>query len=179
MRYLALIILFLYGSLSGMSAQDNNQFTFSWPDGKSAAVCLTYDDGLDCHLDIAAPALESFGFKGTFYCTGFSSSLSKRMEDWRSMAQRGHELGNHTLFHPCHGDKFEWIKPEYDLNHYTFDQLKNELRTANVLLKAVDGLQERTFAYTCANYTIDGISFADSIQGLFPAARGEDRWLNL
>ena len=88
------------------------------------------------------------------------------------MAARGHELGNHTLFHPCNGDKFDWVKPEYDLNGYTLEQLIAELKTANSLLKAVDGRSSRTFAYTCTDYSIDGVSFIDSIRGLFPSARG-------
>ena len=49
----------------------------------------------------------------------------------------------------------------------------NELRTANTLLKAVDGKEDRTFAYTCTDHTIQGVSFIDSIRTLFPAARGE------
>ncbi len=28
---------------------------FSWPDGKKAAVCMTYDDGIDSHLNFAIP----------------------------------------------------------------------------------------------------------------------------
>lgn len=151
-------------------AQENSNFT--WPDDKKAAVCLTYDDGLDCHLDVAVPALNKYGLKGTFYCTGYSTSLNRRIEDWRKIAADGHELGNHTLFHPCDGDKFDWIKPEYDLNSYSLDQLMNELRTANTLLEAVDGKGERSFAYTCTNFTIDGISFIDSVRTLFPSARG-------
>lgn len=163
-----LILLFFWTGLSGARAQSE----FRWPSGAEAAVCLTYDDGLDCHLDIAAPALEQHGFRGTFYVTGRSSSLFHRMDAWRQMAGNGHELGNHTLFHPCHGDQFDWVLPEYDLNRYTFPQLISELQVANSLLKAVDGREVRSFAYTCAHYTIGGISFADSIHGLFPSARG-------
>lgn len=76
---------------------------FKWPDGKKAAVVFTYDDGLDCHLDVAIPQLDEFGFKGTFYCTGNSPSLYNRLEEWREITKNGHELGNHTLFHPCDG----------------------------------------------------------------------------
>ena len=63
----------------GLKAQN----AFSWPGDAVAAVCLTYDDGLDCHVDIAAPALERHGFRGTFYVTGTSSSLYERTEAWR------------------------------------------------------------------------------------------------
>jgi len=169
---LVFLITCLVGPAALAGAQDACENRFQWPEGKRAAVCLTYDDGLDCHLDVAAPAMERYGMRGTFYCTGNSSSLFVRLDEWRALASRGHELGNHTLFHPCHGDKFDWVKPEQDLNGYTLDQLLNELRTANSLLKAIDGLEERTFAYTCTNYTINGVSFIDSIRDFFPAARG-------
>ena len=172
MRNFICFFVFLIMSALALEAQDKDISAFSWPEGKKAAVSLTYDDGLDCHLDVAVPALEKHGLKGTFYCTGFSSSLNRRLEDWRKVAKNGHELGNHTLFHPCDGESFDWIKPEYDLNKYSLDQLMNELRTANTLLEAVDGLGERSFAYTCTNYSIDGISFIDSVRTLFPSARG-------
>lgn len=165
--------ILLFTIISTMNAQPGNDAAFLWPEGKKAAVCLTYDDGLDCHLDVAVPALDKYGFKGTFYCTGSSSSLNRRVKDWRSIAGNGHELGNHTLFHPCDGDRFDWVKPEYNLNAYTLEQLMSELRTANTLLEAVDGNLERSFAYTCTNYTIKGVSFIDSVRTLFPSARGQ------
>ena len=171
MQVAAAFVMLCFGSYL-MLAQESNTDSFAWPGGKKAAVCLTYDDGLDCHLDVAIPALEKHHLKGTFYCTGNSPSLFKRVGDWREAAGKGHELGNHTLFHPCHGDRFDWVKPEYDLNSYTFEQIKTELRTANSLLKAIDGQEERSFAYTCTNHTIGGISFVDSIRGMFPSARG-------
>jgi len=166
------VILLLMLGTQGMKAQEKSSSGFAWPEGKKAAVCLTYDDGLDCHLDVAAPALVRHGFRGTFYVTGNSSSLYSRTEEWRAMADRGHELGNHTLFHPCHGSTYDWVKPEYDLDSYTLERLMSELYTANSLLKAVDGREERSFAYTCTNHTIGGVSFVDQIRTLFPSARG-------
>lgn len=149
----------------------NSNAQFKWPDNKKAAVVFTYDDGLDCHLDVAIPQLDEFGFKGTFYCTGNSQSLYNRLEDWRKSAENGHELGNHTLFHPCDGASFDWVKPEYDLNNYSIEQLINELKTANILLKAIDGKEERSFAYTCSNYVAGGEDFTDEIKKMFAAAR--------
>lgn len=151
----------------------NANAQFRWPDGKKAAVVFTYDDALDCHLDVAVPQLDEFGFKGTFYCTGNSQSLFNRTEEWRNTAQNGHELGNHTLFHPCNGDQFDWVKPEYNLNKYTIEQLITELKTASTLLKAIDGKKVRTFAYTCSNVSIGENDFSDEIQPLFAAARAD------
>ena len=144
---------------------------FFWPNNAKAAVVFTYDDGLDCHLDIAVPQLDEFGFKGTFYCTGNSQSLYNRTDEWRTIARNGHELGNHTLFHPCDGSKAGWVKPEYDLNNYTIDQLLEELKAANTLLKAIDGKKQRTFAYTCSDITAGGEDFTGQMPSLFTAAR--------
>lgn len=144
---------------------------FKWPNGAKAAVCFTYDDGLDCHLDVAVPHLDEFGLKGTFFCTGNSTSLNNRMDEWRKIVKNGHELGNHTLFHPCDGNIGDWVKPEYDLNNYTLEQILTELKTANTLLKAVDGKEKRTFAYTCSNTVAGGKDFTDELQHLFVAAR--------
>lgn len=151
---------------------------FNWPHGAKAAICLTYDDALDGQLDYAIPQLDSTGLKGTFFCTGNSPCLNNRMDEWRMAAKNGHELGNHTLFHPClavkpDGSKMDWVKPEYDLQKYTLYQLLNELKTANTLLKAIDGKEVRTYAYTCSDCSVGGISFTDSIKNLFTAARSD------
>jgi peptidoglycan-N-acetylglucosamine deacetylase len=167
MKRITLIILIV----AAVSVKVYAQFT--WPNGAKAAVVFTYDDGLDCHLDVAIPQLDEFGFKGTFYCTGNSQSLYNRTEDWREIARNGHELGNHTLFHPCNGEQFDWVKPEYDLNKYTIEQLLAELKTASTLMKAIDGKEKRTFAYTCSNVSIGDNDFSEEIQPLFTAARAD------
>lgn len=162
---MSVILLFCFSIAMQSEAQ------FQWPGGAKAAVCFTYDDGLDCHLDVAVPQLDKYGFKGTFFCTGNSQSLYNRLADWREIAEDGHELGNHTLFHPCSGEGRDWVKDEYDLNGYTLEQMMTELQTANTLLKAVDGKDQRTFAYTCSDYTAGGEDFTDDIIPLFTAAR--------
>jgi len=170
MRYFFFLLLIHTYFLSFAQEQPSS---FNWPENYKAAVCLTYDDGLDCHLDVAIPALDSFGLKGTFYCTGNSESLNSRIDDWRAIAKNGHELGNHSLFHPCDGEKFDWVKPEYDLNTYTLDQIKNELMTANTLLKALDGNSDRTYGYTCSDFKAGQQSFVDTVRTLFTAARSD------
>ena len=162
--FLILIVIWVF-----VSNVSNAQF--KWPEGKKAAVVFTYDDGLECHLDVAVPQLEEFGFKGTFFCTGNSKSLYNRLDEWREITQKGHELGNHTLFHPCDGKKQDWVKPEYDLNKYTHEQIIAELGTANTLLKAIDGKTERTFGYTCSDYVAGGVDFTGDVKNLFSAAR--------
>ncbi len=162
--------LILFAFVFMMFTQNTNA-QFKWPDGKKAAVVFTYDDGLDCHLDVAVPQLDEFGFKGTFFCTGNSPSLDNRMDEWRAIVKEGHELGNHTLFHPCDGSRGDWVKPEYDLKNYSPEQIVAELKTANTLLKAVDGKSKRTYAFTCSDYMAGDFDFSGEISKLFEAAR--------
>jgi len=153
---------------------------FPWPDGAKAAVALTYDDGVDVHLDHVAPDLEAAGLRGTFFVPGHSESLAKRLPEWRALAARGHELGNHAIFHPClrtvpQGGR-DWVRPEYALESYTVPRMIDELRAANTTLLALDGETVRTLGYNCGDTTAGGSSYVDAARPLFLAARtGEDR----
>ncbi|TDX01227.1 polysaccharide deacetylase family protein [Dinghuibacter silviterrae] len=142
--------------------------------GKSCAVVLTYDDAIDADLDNIIPALDSLGLRGTFYIIGSAPAVSRRMSEWRAAAARGHELGNHALFHPCDGSLpgRSWITPDIDLSKYTVTRAVAEIRVNNTLLKAIDGKDRRTFAYPCGDLTIGGVRFYDGLRGDFAGARG-------
>ncbi|MBN8668668.1 MAG: polysaccharide deacetylase family protein [Chitinophagales bacterium] len=148
------------------------QFNQPWQ-GKKCAVVITYDDAIDQHLDNALPLLDSLGLKATFYVTAFSPSVQTRMEEWRGMAAKGHELGNHTLYHPCAGGPGrEWVPKEYDLSTYTLKQIVDETRMTNLFLQALDGKTERTFAYTCGDQKVEDSFFIEPLKKDFIAARG-------
>lgn len=144
---------------------------------KKCAVALTYDDALNVHLDNAIPLLDSLGLKGTFYLSGHSGAFMNRIKDWRSIAKNGHELGNHTLYHPCIGKQpgREFVTPDYDLSNYTFRRIRDEIRMTNTLLQAVDGKTRRTFAYPCGDTKIGDSAYLESMKNEFVAARGGKR----
>jgi peptidoglycan/xylan/chitin deacetylase (PgdA/CDA1 family) len=147
------------------------QFNQAWQ-GKKCAVVLTYDDAINQHLDNAIPVLDSLGLKATFYVTAFSTSVQTRLNDWKKLAVNGHELGNHTLYHPCIGGKGkEWVKPEYDMNNYTVQRMTDEIRMTNLFLQALDGKTKRTFAFTCGDMKIGDSSFINAMKSDFAAAR--------
>ena len=141
---------------------------------KKCAVALTYDDALDVDLDNAIPILDSLALKATFYLSGYSGALSKRVDEWRSAAKKGHELANHTLFHPCTGQLpgREFVTPDYDLGNYTFRRLADEIEMTNTLLEAIDGKTHRTFAYPCGDTQIGDSSYISLLKNDFVAARG-------
>lgn len=147
------------------------QFNQAWR-GKKAAVVITYDDAINQHLDHAKPVLDSLGLKATFYITAFSASMQARLEDWKKLSQAGHELGNHTLYHPCiGGNGRDWLLPEYDLRQYTVKRMLDEVRMTSLFLQALDGKSKRTFAYTCGDMTIGDSSFIGALKNDFTAAR--------
>jgi peptidoglycan-N-acetylglucosamine deacetylase len=142
--------------------------------GKQCAVVLTYDDAIDIDLDNVIPALDSVGLKGTFYIIGQSPVVAKRMAEWRAAAQRGHELGNHTLTHPCDASLpgRNWLTAEDDLSRFSVKRAQNEIRITNTLLQAIDGKTNRTFAYPCGDRTIKGDDFYKPLEKEFAGARG-------
>ena len=79
-RTVSLIVV----GLAAAGLEADGKPAFSWPGGARAAVSLAYDDGLDSHLDIALPALNRYGFKGSFYLTLSSTAVRDRLEEWRA-----------------------------------------------------------------------------------------------
>jgi peptidoglycan/xylan/chitin deacetylase (PgdA/CDA1 family) len=167
-RSISLAILLLLISASVGFAQGK-----VW-NNKQCAVVLTYDDAIDIDLDNVIPALDSLGLKGTFYLIGSSPVINKRVNEWRAAAQHGHELGNHSMFHPCDGSLpgRGWNPREYDLSKYSVTRAVNEIRATNTLLKAIDGKDVRTFAYPCGDLKIGNDYFYDKLKNDFAGARG-------
>jgi peptidoglycan/xylan/chitin deacetylase (PgdA/CDA1 family) len=164
----ALLLLFL--CLSYLTIAQNSK---PWK-GKSCAVVLTYDDGLDVDITNALPALDSLGLRATFYISDYMGRFYAQMRSWRVAASKGHELGNHTKYHPCTGGLpgREFVKPENDLNNYTVERMDEEIRAMNVQLETIDGKTKRTFAYPCGDTKIHDTAYIEPLKNEFVAARG-------
>jgi len=162
-----LTVLLLIFSRNILIAQDS-----LWQN-KTCAVSLTYDDVLNVHLDKVIPLLDSLGFRATFYLTGYFPGLRERLNDWKAAAEKGNELGNHTLFHPCEGKApgREWVNPEYDLTIYSVERMADEIKMMNILLNILDGKTKRTFAYPCGDKSAGNSSYVDAIKDQFTGAR--------
>jgi peptidoglycan/xylan/chitin deacetylase (PgdA/CDA1 family) len=110
---------------------------FDWPGGARAAVSLTYDDGYDSQLDNVAPLLDSLGLKATFFLT--VENIDVRLTDWIALSVKGHEIGDHTMSHPC------------DLRGYSVARFMQEqiVPAERYLDMNFGGPRPRTYAYTC------------------------------
>jgi len=110
---------------------------FEWPNGARAAVSLTYDDGYDSQLENAVPLLDELGLKATFFLT--VENIDARLSDWISVAKNGHEIGNHTMTHPCqlHG---------FSVEQFAREQIEPAERYFDANF---GGPKPRSFAYPC------------------------------
>ena len=123
--------------------QDTNPF--QWPRGKQAAVSLTFDDARLSQIDVGIPLLNQFGVKGTFFAS--PAEMLQRLDGWRAALRAGHEVGNHTVNHPCTGN-FCWSR-QHALEEYTLDQMAAELDYANAQIEKHLGIRPKSFAYPC------------------------------
>jgi sialate O-acetylesterase len=139
---------------------------------------MTYDDALDVHLDHAMPDLESRGLRGTFYVPTRlprPTAWAQRPGDWCAAARRGHEIANHTQYHPCSRLYIFSNKSTSPLEAYTPARLEAELRGAAADIRAVTGVNQPTsFAYPCCHDWVgpEHASARPIAAGLFPASRG-------
>ncbi|MBB5518199.1 polysaccharide deacetylase family protein [Amphiplicatus metriothermophilus] len=141
-----------------------------WPEGRRAAIALTYDDALASQLDVALPQLDEAGLKATFFLSRLSEPA--RIARWRGAAAAGHELANHTLFHPCARGAFE-MADRYNNENYTIETMLDEIRMMNAFLHAIDGRVRRTYATPCGQTVVGDGDYIETLRasGLVTAAR--------
>jgi peptidoglycan/xylan/chitin deacetylase (PgdA/CDA1 family) len=144
------------------------------PGHRRVIVSLCYDDGLPCHHEQVAPLLEQHGMRASFY-PHLQSRVLEQAAEWKRVAAAGHEIGNHTIFHPCYDQK--WLDRTYHLKHYTPQRWRDEVKVANAVLNLIDGCRRRTYGNTCHdNHLGEGekmVAIETLAADLFVAARGE------
>jgi hypothetical protein len=134
-------------------------------------ICLTYDDGLATQLSTAIPQLDSAGFKATFFLTSIQGSSQSDVIGqtpevvlgWHNAAKNGHELANHTLFHPCPMN-LGWDKA-LAIDHYTVKQVLDEIATQNTLLSLLNPeRKKRAYAFPCNNSVVEGRDYSQLLK---------------
>jgi peptidoglycan/xylan/chitin deacetylase (PgdA/CDA1 family) len=132
-----------------------------WPPGKTAALVLTYDDALRSQLDIALPQLDAVKLKGTFFLDG--DITPAEMLRWRKAQRTGHELGNHSVFHPCPRAMLPDRK-NYHTDDYDSVRMLDEIAVMNNVLFGIDGLMTRTYSVPCSQMLVGGVDYTDALR---------------
>jgi peptidoglycan/xylan/chitin deacetylase (PgdA/CDA1 family) len=145
---------------------------FPWPDGKKMALSLSFDDARSSNTALGIPLLDEFGIKATFFVV--PDNLKRDLEGWTKAVASGHEMGNHSIMHPCSGN-FVWAR-EKALENYTIDRMREELIQANSEIEMLLGVKPIVFGYPCGQtYVGKGIytqSYVPLISEMFIAGRG-------
>ena len=148
---------------------------FQWPAGKKMGLSLTFDDARLSQVDKGIPLLDKYGVKATFYLS--PGSMTERLDAWKKAVSNGHDIGNHSLVHPCTGN-FDWSRNKA-LEDYTIDAMKIELDSASKLIKEKLGVNPVSYAYPCGQTFVGkGVntkSYIPLVASMFETGRG---WLD-
>jgi peptidoglycan/xylan/chitin deacetylase (PgdA/CDA1 family) len=139
---LMLVFIVLLGDITNAQQQSAK---FPWPEGKKMALSLSFDDARLSQPDKGIPLLDKYGVKATFYL--IPSAMEQRLDGWKKAVKSGHDIGNHSLSHPCTGN-FDWSR-DNALEDYTLQGMGMQLDSANKLLKKELGVQAVSFAFPC------------------------------
>lgn len=129
-------------------AQPPPAASFSWPKGVRGALSISFDDARESQVDHRSAALfKERGIRVTYFVS--LTNVEKKQNLWRAVAADRHEIGNHSVHHPCSGN-FPWIGPgERALENYTLEKIDAELLEANRSLRQMLGVTPVSYAYPC------------------------------
>jgi peptidoglycan-N-acetylglucosamine deacetylase len=156
--------ILLWGALGLLTAMPVfGELRFAWPKGHHAAVSLTYDDAIAASdLDVVIPQLDRATLRATFFLMGKAMSPAD-IPRWRAVAASGHELGNHTINHPCSRRTFP-MPTQYNSESYNVDVLLTEIGVMNTLLTAIDGKPKHSFATPCGQTEVGSQDYIGPLQ---------------
>ena len=152
---------------------------FHWPQGKRAAISLTFDDARYSQITRGLPILDKYGTKATFFVS--IKPMEEHADAWKAAAANGHEIGNHSLVHACSGN-FPFSRDKA-LEDYTLDQMRSEIRQASDTIESLLDVKPVSFAYPCGQKYVgrgrDFKSYVPVIAEEFLTGRGwMDEWAN-
>jgi peptidoglycan/xylan/chitin deacetylase (PgdA/CDA1 family) len=130
---------------SSASPKGNELPSFPWPNGKKAAVSLSFDDARLSQVDNGLALLKKKAVRVTFFVQ--PSGVEKRLAGWKQAVADGHEIGNHSLTHPCTGNYA--FSRKNALEDYDLAMMAQQLDGANQEIYRQLAVKPRTFAYPC------------------------------
>ncbi|RLE88434.1 MAG: hypothetical protein DRJ49_05025 [Thermoprotei archaeon] len=145
-----------------------------WFKGYRCALSLTFDDGLRSQLNVAVPLLDRYEFNATFYICPSGDDWKNRFRSWSDVASIGHEIGNHTLSHPCPCNPSENPRG-HCLENMTLQEIERDILVAQARIEEIAPRKSYTFAYPCyeteVGRGIERRSYVPIVAKYFIAAR--------
>ncbi len=167
-------LLFLPVMCLPVDSRGQQTQAFQWPSGKSAAISLTFDDARASQVNGGTAFLDQHNVKATFYV--LPGAVKDQLDGWKKAKTSGHEIGNHSLHHPCSGN-FSWSRNKA-LENYTLEQMRAELAESNKMIEDLLSVTVTSFAYPCGQTFVgrgaNTKSYIPLVAGQFATGRG---WL--
>lgn len=121
----------------------------TWPDGRTAALSLVFDDGRNDHVNFAAPMLTERGLVGTF---GLMPGVNwaTRGPLFAAVAAQGHELASHTMLHQAcriQTPEVDAATPPANSNFHSLEELAADCVAAKAALDAIQPRSTVSFVY--------------------------------
>jgi peptidoglycan/xylan/chitin deacetylase (PgdA/CDA1 family) len=174
----AALILLFYLAFSGLSfAVEYGQVSVKkWADDRKSAFSFTFDDASMSQYTYAAPILDSFKFKGSFFI--ITSALTDSLpgywiygtwDQFRTISLEGHEIGSHSVTHPALS-----TIPTGDT--LTAGTLLYELyQSKKIIEEKISNQKCITLAYPFVDYNTDVM---DATAQFYESARGSSSFPN-
>lgn len=147
---------------------------FSWPESYRGAVSLTFDDARLTQVDRGMAEFDARGIRCTFYVS--LHNVEQRVAGWRAAVGAGHEIGNHTLEHPCSANYDFSRASRACTEDYALDEMAGELDGADRRIEELLGVRPVTFAYPCGETHVgrgaDAASYVPLVAERYLAGRG-------
>lgn len=172
--YLPALALLCVAALSLTFATHAQQPTspFQWPNGAKTAISLSFDDARASQVNGGTALLDKYGVKATFYVN--PPAVKSQLDGWKKAVAAGHEIGNHSLNHPCSGN-FVWSRSKA-LEDYSMDKMQAELAETNRQVKVMLGVECKVFAYPCGQTFVgrgeNTQSYVPLVAKMFSSGRG-------
>jgi peptidoglycan/xylan/chitin deacetylase (PgdA/CDA1 family) len=142
------------------------------PEGARVALSPTFDDARPSQLEVALPLLDGHGIRASFYV--LPGAVARRRREWEAVVAAGHEIGNHTVTHPCSAN-FAFSRANA-LEDYTLEGIEDEIDRASGLVEELLGRRPRTLAYPCGQSFVgrgaERASYVPVVARRFLAGRG-------
>jgi peptidoglycan/xylan/chitin deacetylase (PgdA/CDA1 family) len=133
------------GAPASRSAKAGTTRTFHWPKKYRAAVSLSFDDARTSQIDKGLPLFTKLGVKVTFFVQ--PEGVQERLAGWKQAALDGHEIGNHSVSHPCTGNYH--FSVDNALENYDLKRMVQQIDEANDRIQKLLGVKPKSFAYPC------------------------------
>lgn len=143
--YAVLTLSLLFSTAVWNVTAQETKPAFHWPEGKRVAVSLSFDNGRASQVDTGLDVINPTGVKVTFFVN--PPAVKEHLNGWKRAVASGHEIGSHSVTHPCTGN-FPW-SAKNALEDYTLDRMSRQLNDASAQIQELLGVHPTTFAYPC------------------------------